>query len=160
MHKNSFDWALQLLTNETIQKMPSLKTHMLHSGEANVREDRTQMWEEHRTGQLQEVGARFVGRKTQIKPEGNNWTNGQQSDGLKALCFSEGRWKVASFSIARDKISTWHPAWKTGYPNRKKTCWAFINCISESTAPPCWITCGCTSSFPPQRQTLHSCTPW
>lgn len=42
MHKNSFDWALQLLTNETIQKMASLKTHMLHSGEANVREHRTQ----------------------------------------------------------------------------------------------------------------------
>lgn len=64
MHKNSFDWALQLLTNETIQTMASLKTHMPHSAEGNVREDSTPAWEgsweEHRTGQLQEVGTRLL----------------------------------------------------------------------------------------------------
>lgn len=126
MPKSSFHWALQLLTNETNKKMASLKTHMPHSGEANMRE-RTQGtipgvelraaqdWAATGSG-----GKGLAGRKTQIKPEGNNRTSGQHSDGLKALCFSQGGWKAASLSIAGDKIIRWHPAWKTGYPNGKK----------------------------------------
>lgn len=42
---------------------------------------------------------------------------------------------------------------------KKTTCWAFLKGTSESTALPCWLTCGCTSSLPAQRQTLHSCSP-
>lgn len=89
------------------KKMASLKTHMLHSGEANVREDRTQgpiLRVELRGAQdwaaTGSRGKTLLGRKTQIKPEGNNWKSGQHSDGLKVLCFNEVRWKAARSSFA------------------------------------------------------------
>ena len=48
---------------------------------------------------------------------------------------------------------------KTRYPDSKEQLFALVVCISEPSAPPCWLRqTRCTSSFPPRGQTLHSCT--
>lgn len=164
MHKNSFDWALQLLTNETIQTMASLKTHMPHSAEGNVREDSTPAWEgsweEHRTGQLQEVGTRLLweGKHKQNQKEITQQV-GSTGMASKLCVFLREDEKQQASALLGIRSPGDILLGKVDILTGKKNMLSFLKEHFWITAPPCWLTCGCTSSLPPQRQTLHSCTP-